>query len=91
MSQPSQRLRSVFSIGVLLTLFGLFQMPSVKAVQPNIIFLLADDLGYMDIGANNPKSFYETPEYRQSWRRPGCVSRRVTPPAAFVRRRAAAS
>jgi arylsulfatase A-like enzyme len=28
---------------------------------PNIVFFLADDLGYMDIGANNPKTFYETP------------------------------
>ena len=23
--------------------------------------MLADDFGYMDIGANNPKTFYETP------------------------------
>jgi len=29
--------------------------------KPNIIFMLADDMGYMDIGANNPKTFYETP------------------------------
>jgi arylsulfatase A-like enzyme len=36
--------------------------PVVTAAQrPNIIFILADDLGYMDIGANNPKTFYETP------------------------------
>jgi arylsulfatase A-like enzyme len=29
--------------------------------KPNIIFILADDFSYMDIGANNPKTFYETP------------------------------
>ncbi len=29
--------------------------------RPNFVFFLVDDLGYMDIGANNPKTFYETP------------------------------
>lgn len=38
----------------------------VHAAQPspaprNVLFILVDDLGYMDIGANNPWTFYETP------------------------------
>ena len=31
------------------------------ADKPNFVFFLVDDLGYMDIGANNPDTFYETP------------------------------
>ena len=27
----------------------------------NVVFLLVDDLGFMDVGANNPDAFYETP------------------------------
>ncbi|MCY3971560.1 MAG: sulfatase [Acidobacteria bacterium] len=31
------------------------------AEPPNVVFLLVDDLGAMDIGAFNPDTFYETP------------------------------
>jgi arylsulfatase A-like enzyme len=31
------------------------------AEKMNVVFFLIDDLGYMDIGANNDRSFYETP------------------------------
>lgn len=37
---------------------------SVSAVEtrlPNVVVFLVDDLGYMDVGANNPNCFYETP------------------------------
>ena len=29
--------------------------------KPNIVFILVDDLGFMDIGADNPDGFYDTP------------------------------
>lgn len=31
------------------------------ADKPNFVCFVVDDLGYMDIGANNPDTFYETP------------------------------
>jgi arylsulfatase A-like enzyme len=31
------------------------------ATPPNVVVFLVDDLGYMDIGANNPECFYDTP------------------------------
>jgi arylsulfatase A-like enzyme len=45
----------------LLILFLTITGVDARATQPNIVFFLADDLGYMDVGANNPNSFYETP------------------------------
>ncbi|MBI5386450.1 MAG: sulfatase [Verrucomicrobia bacterium] len=45
----------------LLLLAAAFTSWAAAASRPNILFFLADDFGYMDIGANNPKTFYETP------------------------------
>ncbi len=36
-------------------------LQAAASEQPNIVFILADDLGCMDIGAFNPQTFYETP------------------------------
>ena len=44
---------------------ALFLLPAplcaAEPAKPNIVFILADDLGCMDVGAFNPKTFYETP------------------------------
>ena len=45
----------------LLFLAALLSVPLAAAERPNVLFILVDDLGYMDIGANNPDTFYETP------------------------------
>src|ERR1700684_4206706 len=52
------RLTKRFWLFVLL--LGLAPVGAFTA-SPNIVFILCEDLGYMDIGANNPKTFYETP------------------------------
>ncbi len=46
---------------ILLLCAGLSHGHAANSVRPNIIFILADDLGYMDVGCYNPKTFYETP------------------------------
>jgi arylsulfatase A-like enzyme len=35
--------------------------PATSHRKPNVVFFLVDDLGFMDVGADNPRSFYETP------------------------------
>lgn len=52
--------RSIACTAIVL-LFCAFEPAAFSADRPSFVFFLVDDLGYMDIGANNPKTFYETP------------------------------
>ncbi|MDA1028153.1 MAG: sulfatase [Bacteroidetes bacterium] len=45
----------------LLAVLALLAFGYAEPREPNFVFILVDDLGYMDIGANNPQTFYETP------------------------------
>ena len=53
--------RAVFTM----LLLSLFSQSTEAKEHTNVVFFLADDLGYMDIGANNPETFYETPHIDQ--------------------------
>ncbi len=45
----------------ILGLSAFLALSCAKEETPNFLVFLVDDLGYMDVGANNPDSFYETP------------------------------
>ncbi|TWT85100.1 Arylsulfatase [Planctomycetes bacterium CA13] len=40
---------------------AIFAADATTGKLPNVVVFLVDDLGYMDVGANNPDCFYETP------------------------------
>src|SRR6478672_6197266 len=52
---------SAVLVALLLGAFASGAAAATDASRLNVVFILADDLGCMDIGANNPKTFYETP------------------------------
>lgn len=52
--------RAFDTLAILLSLLAL-PLAASAGDNPNVVFFLVDDLGYMDIGAYNPDSFYETP------------------------------
>lgn len=60
--------RSILMLTV--TLLALECLPIIAAEKNkskplNFVFILVDDLGYMDVGCNNPDTFYETPHINQ--------------------------
>jgi arylsulfatase A-like enzyme len=55
------RSKACFIAALAISLFFSVCNTAAASHKPNIVFILADDLGYMDIGANNLKTFYETP------------------------------
>ena len=57
-SHTNKSLRLLFLVAVASILFG---ASNALAERPNIVIILADDLGYGDVGANNPKSTLSTP------------------------------
>ncbi|RMG02132.1 MAG: sulfatase, partial [Planctomycetota bacterium] len=48
-------------VAAALIVCGFGNRATAKDRRPNFVFILVDDLGYMDIGAYNPNTFYETP------------------------------
>tara|TARA_B100000809_G_C14595864_1_gene335476 strand:+ start:201 stop:455 length:255 start_codon:yes stop_codon:yes gene_type:complete len=46
---------------ILLCVLGAFVVQTAHAENPNIIFILADDMGYGDCTAYNPESKVRTP------------------------------
>jgi arylsulfatase A-like enzyme len=52
-------------LSVIVVAFAFVADSEAETRPPNVVVFLVDDLGYMDIGANNPNCFYETPSIDQ--------------------------
>jgi arylsulfatase A-like enzyme len=66
-ASPARDDKSSFLNPYFLCALCVFAVKSVIYAQerPNFVFFLVDDLGWADIGANNPGTFYETPNIDQ--------------------------
>ncbi|UCG29060.1 MAG: sulfatase [Bacteroidales bacterium] len=53
-------IRILFSLLLVLTIMP-FKSCWQEVPKPNFLFILVDDLGWADVGFNNPETFYETP------------------------------
>ncbi|MEX2120908.1 MAG: sulfatase [Pirellulales bacterium] len=53
--------RPAFVGGLALVCFVALGRPARADKPLNFVFFLVDDLGYADVGCNNPETFYETP------------------------------
>jgi len=53
------RLATMLLIALILS--SSIAVASEPETPPNVVVILVDDLGYMDVGANNPDCFYDTP------------------------------
>lgn len=59
---PMHFLLLILALGVALTPGGVTSASDEQKTMPNIVYILADDMGYGDFGANNPASKIPTPQ-----------------------------
>lgn len=53
--------KTPLAFALVIASWWLSNLANAESTTPNVVVVLVDDLGYMDIGANNPDCFYETP------------------------------